>query len=661
MTGTLPLRWARRPAAAACASTVLLLGVALIVPHVAPFSGRLGKPGVALPAATVPTAGVPAVASLGVVGQAEPADLVAGHVGWLPSPSPSPSRVEKVTVPGSPCAGVQGFGAIRAVAAPFGSGSAWTDVAGGVNSGAGSGRASGRTGGSPYAALSSAPGTAPTGFVVPGGVPGQMFASDGTSLVRSGDGGCVWQPSLSLDPTASGSGVDAVPAPASVLRVMPGYVITALVAEGTRVYATIAPPWWSTVYAQVSGGAPLVVATSADSGATWTASVPWADQPVDVGSAQAGLVSQPLPAGSGYPQLLAVAPSDPKVVYLETAAYAGAGANLEGGASRMRMFVSRDGATTWAPAAVPVRPGSPSSATTEYAAGTQEDYLFQLHVDLADPRRLYGLGVACAPGTRPPGAQGLGGSQTQNGLFQSDGTLYASSDFGSRWSALASPVGVTGFGGAVMVHIDSYAVTAGAGAGRARVALVEHYLSTAMHSLTSVVFLSAAVGTGWRELPVPTSLHVFLPAEEGLETSTTLGSWGEAGSPLATDGVYSGSQPLWLAFSPGGRGLSMGLDPAPGVSWGRVSVYRWAFGGTSWTRAASGVLAAASGYDVRAWNVTPVAPAGDPGGATAYAVVQMRSAVNNPAAATANAAGAGNADVQAVTYTGPIYLLAYHA
>jgi hypothetical protein len=478
-------------------------------------------------------------------------------------------------------------------------------------------------------------------------------------VVRSGDGGCGWESSLSLDPTVTANGFGVGSAAGSVLRVMPGYVITALVAEGARVYATIAPPWWSTVYAQVSGGAPLVFATSTDSGATWTASVPLADQAVHVGSADAGGAAQPLPAGSGYPQLLAVAPSDPRVVYLETAAYAGAAATRGAGTSRMRMFVSRDGAGTWLPAAVPVRPGYTSSATTEYPAGTQEDYLFQLRVDPSNPQRLYGLGVACAPGTTPPGGQGLGKSQTQNGLFQSDGTLYVASDFGRQWSALASPVGTTGFYGAAMVHIDSYAVSAEAG--RTRVALVEHYLSTAMHSLTSVVFLSDAGGTGWRELAVPATLQVFLPAEEALDPSVTLASWGEPGSSLSTDGVYAGSQPLWLTFLPGGGGLSLGLDGAPSVSWGRVSVYHWGFGGTSWTRVASGVLHEPTGYDVRAWNVTAAAPATDPGNTTAYAVVQLRTAVNSPAAAAANTSGGGAVDLQARSYNGPLYLLAYHA
>lgn len=648
-----PMRLTRRPTVAAAASIAALAWLATVVPHQPPpaFSGHR-----ALPPAIA--SGPPAAGERVVTRIVDRPHAASERGSSTSAGSIGPIAVDNIDLLSTNrCKGVHRYGNLRVVAPPAASDSIWSQPAGLVNSDAGSVGVSDDTSRTPYATVASTRGVAPVAFLAPGGTPGTVFASDGTALVRSIDGGCNWRPALSLDPSATAASLAATPSSGAVVSVAPGYVITALVARGMDVYATIAPPWWSATYAGVTDRAPLVLAASHDGGTTWSASVPTADQPVYANGSAVRAVSQPLPAGNGYPQLIAVAPADSRVIYLETAAHADAtGAD---GPTRMRLFKSIDAGQTWHFVAAPVRPGRAGEATSMYAAGTPETYLFQLRVDVTRPDVLYGLGTIAAPGTVAPGANGLDGSDTQNGLFESDGTLYATSGSTPRWEALASPLGPTGYDGATMVYIDSYAAAASHDA-EGRVAVVEHAINVAGRTLSYAVFTSSDGSRHWREMPAPSSLAVFLPAEDPPPVNLTDRPVGDGEAQLHQDGVYDASQPLWLSLLPHDSGLSLGVDPGPGVSWGSVSVYewRWAQEREGWTRVGRGPVAPAVKADVRNWNFNATVPSVDAFGTTAYAVVQCRSAVNDSALATADAS-IGVVDAEADTYTGPIYLVSF--
>jgi hypothetical protein len=657
----LPRSLAKRPAVAAGVSIAALVCLTAQLPqrdvsahHSAPVLPS-SAPAADGPSDAVVGAATVRTVSVVVAGQG---DLPATTGGLSHEPTVPPLRVDAFP-PTRPCPNVSAWGSIaRVVASPAPGSSAWTQVQSAIDTATPAGEVGEDTGAAPFVAADSSPRQArPLSFVLPGGRSGELFASDGTTLLRTRDAGCSWTPAFSLDPTASPG---SVAQSGGVLRVAPGYVVTAVSARGTHVYATIAPPWWSTVHT-ATGGSPLVVAVSHDSGATWSVSSPQADQPVDAGSVRGPTAHLPLPAGIGYPQLLAVSPSDPKVAYLETAALANAAAVPDSGPTRMRLFVTRDGGQSWTLAPAPVRPGGASNATPLYAAGSAETYLSQLRVDPRHPDTLYGLGVETAPGTTAAGAHGLDGADTQNGLFQNDGALYVGSAYAQRWSSLASPVGPTGYGGAAMVYIDAYAVAAGVRAGVGKVALVEHYLSTASHSLTSAIFSSSDGGRHWRELPVPAALQVFLPADEGAANGgqTPVTHWGPQGSGLSVDGVYVGSQPLWLTLLPGDRGLSLGIDPAPGIPSARVSVYHRRWSEDSWTRVMTLPVSTDMKYDVRDWAFNPGAPAVDAAAGVVYALVECRTAVDADALTAANGTAGGNAKVEAKTYSASISLVSY--
>lgn len=650
-------RLALRPTAAAIASVAALGWLAVVVPHQTLPSLPAGRAALPPPQpALPPRPGVRVMTVTGSVPQAPPAGRsVTVAVDHVPNDAEGPVA--------QPCEGVRTSGAVRVIAAPTAASSVWAQAASLADSDPGHGSVSDHTDRTPYANVVATNGAAPISFLVPGGAPGSAFASDGTALVRSTDGGCTWQPVLTLDPTSTPASIVSAVSSGSVVSVAPGYVLTTVVARDRDVYATVAPPWWSPMYAGAADVAPLVVAISHDGGNTWRASVPIADQPVYLHGTQVSTAAQSLPAGSGWPQLVAVAADDPGVVYLETAAHADATGAATVGPTRMRMFRSADGGITWTAMSAPVRPGAASMGTGLYAAGTTETYLSQLRVDAARPDVVYGLGVETPPGTTSPGANGLDGADTQNGLFQSDGTLFAWDGSRGRWQGLASPLGATGYDGATMVYVDSFAASA-TGRDISRVALVEHSVNVAGHTLTYSVFTSADGARHWQELPPPDSLAVFLPAEDAPSDDGTYRPLGGPDAPLHQDGVFAASQPVWLSLLPDNHGLSLGVDPAPGVCWGSVSVYDWRWPPlgsgslTGWVRVGRAQVAPTVQCDVRNWNFNPSAPAIDLVAGTAYAVVQCRSAVNNSMLATADAT-AGIVDVEAQTYTGPIYLVSF--
>ncbi len=627
---------AKRPSVVASATTAALIALTLLLPQ-RPVSLAAGHAGAALPrrqpSGAADGAPAPPGAQVRVVTLVRRTEAPPTTPYGAQGPAQLPVATGNVLTR-SPCPGVRVTGRLAVVGMPDASSSVWDTASAAVNSGQ-------QVVGVPPAGVGGGAAVASTSFVVPGGRPGRLLASDGTKVLRTSDGGCSWAPVLSLDPTAHPAGASVTD---GAIPVPPGYAVTAIAAAGDQVYATIAPPWWSTAYGTYGGH--VVLAASADGGTTWSASVPLAGQPVSAGGMQVTSAMQALPAGSGYPQLLAVAPTDPHVVYLETAADAAPGTSASSG--RMRLFVSRDGGSTWQLAAVPIRPGPHWAMPALYAVGTAEDYLFQLRVDPSRPGRIYGLGVETPPGTTPPRANGVDGADTQNGRFESDGTLYVSGDYGKSWTGLAAPTEDTGVGYPMMTYIDDYAV-ADHGSGFAA-AVVEHYLDPQTNGFVYVVLRSTDNGTHWTTLPSPTTLReVYLPVGE--ESSQA--------QEVTTDGVYNQIQPLWLSFLPDGVSLSLGVDPAPGITTASIRSYRLPPGAPSWQRVGSSPVGVAGAkYDVRDWNFNPVAPALDQAAGLVYTVVQCRSVVENAVVATID--DASGETEQMVSYAGPVYLIANH-
>lgn len=126
----------------------------------------------------------------------------------------------------------------------------------------------------------------------------RMFATDGSSVVRSVDGGCSWTSAWGH----SGPDTSAVPGGTAALPTSYGYYVSQIVPSGgSTVYATLAPE----AHAQIAGtfgpsAPPVFLLASQDGGATFNVVTPDA-------------VNQPRCNTSS----LAVAASNPHLLYLE--------------------------------------------------------------------------------------------------------------------------------------------------------------------------------------------------------------------------------------------------------------------------------------------------------------------------------------------------------
>lgn len=144
--------------------------------------------------------------------------------------------------------------------------------------------------------------------------PDRLVVTNGVSVMTTADGGCTWGETFALPATPTAT----FPFSSSDARI-------------TSVVGSVPPVDTPLMYLTVEQldrvGRPHVV-VSVDGGETW----------------QSG--DQGLEAAAGSPLHLAVAPSDPRVVYLLTGVTSGSGAGLEQ-RPLQSLFVSADGGASW--------------------------------------------------------------------------------------------------------------------------------------------------------------------------------------------------------------------------------------------------------------------------------------------------------------------------
>lgn len=161
----------------------------------------------------------------------------------------------------------------------------------------------------------------------------RMFATDGSSVARSVDGGCTWTTVWGH----SAPDTSAAPGGAAALPTSYAYYVAQIVPTGgTSVYATLAPE----AHAQIAGtfgpsAPPVLLLTSQDGGATFSLTTPDA-------------VNQPRCNTSS----LAVAPSNPRQLYLGCEGAVFADSFMPSSPEPLSdpaevLYVSSDGGASW--------------------------------------------------------------------------------------------------------------------------------------------------------------------------------------------------------------------------------------------------------------------------------------------------------------------------
>lgn len=192
-------------------------------------------------------------------------------------------------------------------------------------------------------------------------VPGNgqvLLATNGSQIMRSTNRGCTWnavytyqggdlgQDPPQVDQALQPTGEDSSAATGEL--VISAFAFPRYQSHQQRLYALIAPSWnvaGPALVAQLVMGVPATFITSSDDGQTWSSVTP---SP----SASAPAIPDCAPPDSlDQAVRLAVAPSDPKVLYLACGggaygdAFIGQAAN--GARSDLRLYESTDGAVSW--------------------------------------------------------------------------------------------------------------------------------------------------------------------------------------------------------------------------------------------------------------------------------------------------------------------------
>jgi len=191
--------------------------------------------------------------------------------------------------------------------------------------------------------------------------PSRWYATNGTSLARSADGGCTWQDSYTL-PDGPEPGM---PLAGPVGRIT-ALAVTPHPAAHTRLFATVAM--------DDPASASTVVLRSTDAGATWETGPTLPGAAATVGATTVGGTTAAVPAAS-----------DPEVVYV-----------VAGGL----LYASADGGSTWEPRTPPSAPPSQTGDLSNVAL------LTDLVVDPLDAATVWGRDTSAS--TAPPTVAGPG-------------------------------------------------------------------------------------------------------------------------------------------------------------------------------------------------------------------------------------------------------------
>jgi hypothetical protein len=242
-------------------------------------------------------------------------------------------------------------------------------------------------------------------YAVRGTRPTDLYATNGTALARSVDGGCHWADTYTIG---------TLPSPTSPFTATTAHI------------GTIAAPGPGSVLAVVTQGPALYVLRSQDAGTTWTASSAGPVQP-DATAADAKIV--PAPGGALY-LLAGVTPT------------------TRGGAGRL-VYTSVDGGASWSASNIP--------ATLLASSPGTAPRLTDLAVSPADGGLLYaattvGLFRSTDGGATWNGADVGGGSPVDAvtasrgphgvsvvAVDNADLAAYVSTDAGQNWSAVNLP------------------------------------------------------------------------------------------------------------------------------------------------------------------------------------------------------------------------------
>lgn len=214
----------------------------------------------------------------------------------------------------------------------------------------------------------------------------RMLITDGSSVLRSLNGGCTWTSILSVnstDPHAIQNGLPFVDTPESSIGLI-------------AVPPTAAPSAQKTIYATIGDHVQNALLRSTDDGATWKSITP--GTPV----ANGALVLQPNPA-----RWLSVAASDPATLYLCNCYQANGGAG-------QTLYASRDSGNAWSTMTLPIPAGTSTNSQV---------YWGDVRIDPHNPRSLWVF---------------VHVQTSASGSWSETTALYHSADGGATWAPVAT-------------------------------------------------------------------------------------------------------------------------------------------------------------------------------------------------------------------------------